>query len=51
MVLPHSARLANLKLGGAEPSSAPHSSPFANASSNADNAASADLGLIGLAVM
>ncbi|KAJ6445798.1 transcription initiation factor iif [Purpureocillium lavendulum] len=45
------ARLANLKLGGAEPSTAPRSSSSTNASSNADNAASADLGLIGLAVM
>lgn len=50
-----SARLANISLGGARqdrslPTAAPGSSSVQD-SSNADNAASADLGLIGLAVM
>ncbi|PHH70997.1 hypothetical protein CDD82_6802 [Ophiocordyceps australis] len=51
----HSARLANLKLGGAEPSTPSLASPSVPApnppASAADNAPSADLGLIGLAVM
>ncbi|KAF4468364.1 6-phosphogluconate dehydrogenase decarboxylating 1 [Fusarium albosuccineum] len=49
------ARLANLKLGGPQPplpsSTSPSSSTATQKTTNADHVASADLGLIGLAVM